>query len=245
MASVNDIINKLSSLNNEEKITATLPSSGKTMQFTPISVKQQKNLLKQTLGGVMSLPELLVAFNEIVLENCKESADSLMVYDRYAVLLELRKNSHGNTITINGKQYDLTGLPKGDKVSPSLNGGEISYKSVKVEVKTPTLKQDTAFIKKSAADNKKNKVDDEKELISSMYVLEIVKHVDVIKFDGEELKFDTLPLSEKIKIVENLPVSLNQKILNFISKVRTYENKLITFEDGTVLPIDSLFASEE
>jgi hypothetical protein len=245
MASVNDIINKLSSINNDEKIPVTIPSSSKDMQFSPISVKQQKNLLKQTLGGVMSLPDLLVAFNEIVLENCKENADSLMVYDRYAVLLELRKNSHGNIITIDSKQYDITSLPKGDKVSPSLNSGDVSYKSIKVEVKTPTLKEDTIFIKKSTADNKKNKVDDEKELISSMYVLEIVKHISVIKFDGDELRFDTLPLSEKIKIVENLPVSLNQKILNFISKVRTYENKLITFEDGVTLPIDSLFASEE
>jgi len=245
MSSVNDIINKLASLNSDEKIPVTIPSSGKIMQFSPISVKQQKNLLKQTLGGVMSLPELLVAFNEIALENCKENAESLMVYDRYAVLLELRKNSHGDTITIDGKRYDITVLPKGDKVSPSLNSGDVSYKSVKVEVKTPTLKEDTAFIKKSAADNKKNKVDDEKELISSMYVLEIVKHINTIKFDGEELRFDTLPLSEKIKIVETLPVSLNQKILNFISKVRMYENKLITFEDGVTLPIDSLFASEE
>jgi len=245
MSSVNDIINKLASLNSDENIPVTTPSSGKIMQFSPISVKQQKNLLKQTLGGVMSLPELLVAFNEIVLENCKDNAESLMVYDRYAVLLELRKNSHGDNITIDGKQYDISVLPKGDKVSPSLNSGDVSYKSVKVEVKTPTLKEDTAFIKKSTADNKKNKVDDEKELISSMYVLEIVKHINTIKFNGDELRFDTLPLSEKIKIVENLPVSLNQKILNFISSVRTYENKLITFDDGTTLPIDSLFASQE
>lgn len=245
MTSVNDIISQINTLKSEEKISVLIPSTGKTLEFSPINVKQQKNLLKQTLGGVFSLPELLAEFNEIVLQSCKTASDDLMVYDRYAVLLELRKNAYGPIIEINGKTYDINSLPKGDKVSQGLNESEVTYKSLKVKVKTPTLKTDTSFIKKSAADNKKNKIEDEKELISGMYVLELAKYIDVITFNDEELSFTSLPLSEKIRVVENLPLSLNQKILNFISKVRDYENKLITFDDGTTLPIDSLFASQE
>lgn len=245
MPLVNDIISKLNTLKGEEKIVAKIPSLNKMMSFSPLNVKQQKNLLKQTLGGVKSLAELLAEFNEIVLDNCKEDSSELMVYDRYSVLLQLRKNAYGNTIKIDSKTYDIDGLPDVDKAPTGLNEGEVTYKTISVKLKTPTLKSDTGFIKKSSAENKKNKVDDDKEIISGMYVLEIVKYIDSIEFEGNELKFDTLPLSEKTKIVENLPVSVNQKILAFITNVRDFENKLITFSDGAMLPIDSLFASQE
>ena len=245
MSQINDILSKLNSLKSEEKIPVKLPSTNKSVEFSPLNVKQQKNLLKQTLGGVMSLPELLAEFNEIVIESCKNGEVELMVYDRYPVLLELRKNAYGNTITVDGTKYDITSLPEAGKVSTGLNEEVVTYKSISVKLKTPSLKSDTAFIKKSASENRKNKVDDEKEVISGMYVLEIAKYIDLITFDEEELKFQSIPFAEKIKIVENLPASLNQKILTFIAKVREFENKMITFEDGTILPIDSLFATQE
>lgn len=245
MALVNDIIGKLETLKGEEKISAKLPSLNKSVSFSPLNVKQQKNLLKQTLGGVSSLPDLLAEFNEIVIENCKENSDELMVYDRYSVLLQLRKNAYGNSIRVNGKAYDINDLPEADKAPTSLNKGEVSYKTISVKLKTPTLKEDTSFIKKSAAENRKNKISEDKDIISGMYILEIVKYIESLVFEGNELVFDTLPLSEKSRIVENLPVSLNQKILSFITEVRNFENKLITFSDGAMLPIDSLFAAQE
>lgn len=245
MANINDILGKINALKSEEKIPVTIPSLNKQLLFTPLNVKQQKNLLRQSIGGVMSLPDLLAEFNEIVLESCKESSDSLKVYDRYPVLLELRKNAYGNIIEIKDKKYDISTLPSPTQPPDSLNQDEVSYKTLRVKVKAPSLKDDTGFIKKSSFENKKNKVDNEKDLISGMYVLEILKHIESISFEDSVITFSDLPFDEKISIVENLPLSLNQKILNFIAKIRDFENNLITFEDGAVLPIDTLFATAE
>jgi hypothetical protein len=40
-------------------------------------------------------------------------------------------------------------------------------------------------------------------------------------------------------------MKLNQQILAFISSVRDKENKFITFDDGVILPINTLFFSTD
>ena len=244
MSDVNAFLNKISSLNNEQLITAKIPSTGETAVFTPVTVKQQKQLLKQTLGGVSSVTDLLVNLNEIILTNCRSTA-RLMSYDKYPVLVALRKNAFGNNIKLDGKDYDLNSLPLADKVSTTLNGTEFTVDKIKVTIATPSLEEETKFIKKCGTEFKKTGNDDAKEIVTSMYVAEIAKFVKMVEVDGTTLDFGSLNVTDMIKVVENLPVSVNQKVLDFVSSIREYENRFITFDDGASLPIDALFITSE
>jgi len=245
MSNVKDLISRISSLKEEEKIPVLIPSLGKTKDFKPINVRQQKNLLKETIGGVSSISELLIQFNTIILDNINDDSEDLLCLDKYPVLVELRKNAFGDKINIKGKEYSLNDLQPPCKVTGNISNKEIDFKTIKVFLKTPTIKEENQFLAKQSNEIKKKNIDDGKDVISALYVFEIAKFVESISIEDTQVSFANLSINERIAIIESLPISLNQKILNFISKVREFENKFITFDDGTTLPIDALFVTTD
>ena len=78
-----------------------------------------------------------------------------------------------------------------------------------------------------------------------MYIYEIDKFIKTIEFDESVIDFASLSNADKKTIVNNLPMKLNQQILSFISNIRDKENKFITFDDGVILPINTLFFSTD
>jgi hypothetical protein len=123
----------------------------------------------------------------------------------------------------------------------------IEYKNIFVELDIPTLDKDTSITEKSILEFAKLSTEDKKvkDSINILLTYEIIKFVKTVKIGELVLNFETLNLHEKKNIIENLPLMLNNKIVDYISKYKEYEQSLLTFDDGTKLTIDASFLTSE
>ena len=245
MSSVNNFIDKLNKLKSEEIVSVKLPSSQKEIKLNPLSVKQQKNLLRLTMDGPAGVANTLKEINNIIFDNVIDKDVDISSIDKYAILLELRKKSLGSSITIDDKKYNLNDIAKPEKPSPGVFSATVKYSNIEVKLELPDLSKENKFLSKVAHEIKKVKEDQGKETITTMYLYEVIKVIKTISFDGTEISFSELTNDECKQIVENFPVSLNQKILNYVKVTKDYENSIITFSDGAVVPIHTLFLTGE
>lgn len=245
MSNVTDFINKISKIKKDETVSVVLPSSNKTAKFTPVNVKQQKELLKFTIEGVDGALPLVRALNEIILTNLVDTDIEISSIDKYPILLDLRRQSLGETVKINDKHYKLTDLPAVDSIELPNNTCDISINDIIISLQIPTLEVENAFLTKGIDEVQKSKDKSVESTFTMMYLYEVIKFVTKISFAGNEISFSSLSLDQKKTVIESLPISINQKILDYINEVRKYENSLITFSDETIVPISTLFFSQE
>jgi hypothetical protein len=75
--------------------------------------------------------------------------------------------------------------------------------------------------------------------IGSIYTFEIVKYIKTIEFGGEFINFNEVPIKDRVKIVDNLPISINQQIIDFIQNIKKIENEWLTVDiDGEPKTLD-------
>jgi hypothetical protein len=245
MSTVNVLLDKLTKIKSEDTISIKLPSTGKDFSFNSISVKQQKNLLKHAMDGGGGIVPAFKEMNSIIFDNIVDKTAEISVVDKYPILIALRKKSLGNNIKIEDKPYDLTELPSFVKLPKSLTAATVDCMGIKVSLSLPSLQKDTEYLNKVISEVKKAGDDKAKETVAVMYTYEIVKFIESITFSEGTINFSDITIQDRKAVVENLPVELNQQILNFINKVREFENAFITFSDNVVVPINTLFLTGE
>ena len=245
MSTVTDFIEKLNEAREQEVITVYIPSINDYTTFYPLSVKQQKLLLRHSIDGTSGMISILKEMNNIIIDNSINKTVNFLTVDKYPVLLALRQQAIGNEITINNKQYNIDDLPKPDKLPSKFLSKIIDYKEFKVTLNLPSLIQDNNFLVKTISETAKLGEDKVKETLTTMYVYEIAKFITTISYADITVNFDEIAINDKKQVVENLPMKLNQKILNFISSIRELENKFVTFADNTIIPINTLFLSTQ
>lgn len=243
MPDVNSIIEKLDYLKKTKLVNVVL-SDLTLVDFKPVTMTQQKSLLKHAIDGPLGAISILKELNEIILAN-NTTSQPLKVIDKYLILLQLRKHSLGNMVNVNGKSYDLTELPNHDIFKTTKLTETIAHEGFIINLGIPSLQADTEYLTKILNAISKMGSDNAKESITLMYLYEIAKFITSIEIAGDVLLFDTISLNDRINIVEQLPLSINTKILSYINSVRDIENKLITFSDKTIVPINTLFLSND
>lgn len=247
--SVGNILNKLKEINNSNLVSVYVPSAQKEMSFRPLSVKQQKDLIKSGLDGALAGVTISNIINDIITTNSSEKY-KFLVTDKFPIILSLRRQSFGNIFTLKEDDketiFDLdTILSKKlvysypDKVAFELEETEIS-----ISLDLVSLEDDTKINNVQLEKSKKNKDEVISDTVGSLFIYEIVKFVTGITVNKEELDLLTLPIKDRLNVIENLPAVLNNKILDYIQKFRKEEAEYITTDKG-VLPVDArLFAKD-
>jgi len=247
--SVSSILSKLNDLNNSNLITVYVPSAKKEMKFRPLSVKQQKDLIKSGLDGALAGITISNIIGEIIIDNSVEKYDFL-VTDKLPILLALRKQSFGSIFILKEDEKD-TEFNLDDILEKSLNYSfdtqvEIKLANTDVIAHVDVIKiQDDIKINQYQLDKlRKNKEEAISETVGSMFIYEIIKFVTKILIGNEELDLTTLPIKDRLTIIESVPVTLNNSILEYIQQFRKEEAEYVTVGDK-VLPIDArLFAKD-
>ena len=245
MSNVTSFIDKISKVREQELVSVTIPSTQTVEQFMPLNVKQQKALLKHTIDGPSGAVSVLNELHNIIIENCVDKSATFSSVDKYPILIALRSQCLGDNITITNNKYSLKSLPVNVGFTSTDFTGSITYNTIKVTLETPTLNKDSDFLVKTISDIAKVEEHKLTETITTMYIYEIAKFIKTIEFDDSVIDFVSLSNADKKTIVNNLPMKLNQQILAFISNIRDKENKFITFDDGVILPINTLFFSTD
>ena len=241
---LDSFISKLDSLNTSELVNVFVPSIQKEVSFKLFSVGQQKDLIRTALTGIVGAIKCGVIYNDIINNNCQEDIE-FSYEDKNAILISLRKASISNDITIEGKAYNLDDLPT---KLPKLKNHtkKIKFSDFELTLKVPSLKLDKTMTEKALLDISKLSDDKKKsESVDILLTYEIVKYLASIKEGDSIFDLNELTVYEKKRVVENLPLKVNNKILEFIGSVTEYSNQYITFKDDTIVEFDAGFLTRE
>lgn len=241
---LDSFIKDLEELNTQNVVGVTIPSTGKKEKFRLFSVSQHKDLLKAAFEGYDGVIRSSIIFNDIVKSNCLNEEAEFTLADRSYILTQIRSASLGKSVVINGKEYNIDDL---SVPSFDLNlDKDVEYKGITANLKIPSLQRDSAISKKII--NEFQKLDDESketEAVNIVLTFEIIKFIDSLKIGDNEYVFDDVNLYESKKIVDSLPLKLNNSIIEAISNFREQEEKSVTFNDGALLEIDASFLSAD
>jgi len=243
-ADVKNFLADLKQVGEANTISIKVPSTNKKATFKQFNVTQQKKLLRSALDGVEGSIETGSIFNNMIKDNCEEDIEFLLC-DRAHLLLELRKGSIGDMFSIEEKQYDLSSLKPYDIKEIELKK-KIEITGIEVSLRVPTLNTDTKINTKLIAEFGKL-TDSQKQVQSIELVLiyELVKYIDSIKIGDIAINFDDISVYERVSIVNELPLALNNNIIDFITDTKKVEEESLTFDDGKVVEIDAGFLAAD
>lgn len=245
MSNVSDFIKQLEAVNESNLISISVPSHNfKKYKFRALSVKQHKDLLKAAMSGFEGNLKAAIIYNNIVKDNCLEDIEFKM-YDKQFILTQLRKATIGNIVTIDDKKYDIDDLPEFKyQIEPPKN---FTYKNIIINTCDPSLSDDTHYMEKCLQEISKMPNGDAK-IAASMPILityEIVKYIDTVQIDEVALPFNSITLHDRKNIVDNLPLKLNNMIIDYITQIKESVTNQFVFSDDVSLPFDPSFLTSE
>tara|TARA_R100000988_G_C4005466_1_gene172253 strand:- start:784 stop:1524 length:741 start_codon:yes stop_codon:yes gene_type:complete len=237
----NEVTNFLQKLEeiNDEKIKIFVPSLKKDVETTPLTLKQQKDLIASTLDGIKGLLNFNKTLNDIVISNTGNK--EFKIYDKFPFVIHLRKQSLGNKIKQGDTIIDLDNILKNIKKVP-LNIKDtktVTLKNLKVGLRIPTLIEESAILKKGEQDVVVQE-DSTKEGVGMLYMLEILKYIENITIEEDIIEFSKIKISDRIKLIEQLPLSMYNEISEYIESVNKYLNDILTVDD-IIVSIDTQF----
>jgi hypothetical protein len=245
MSNIKDLVLELQNINNNDITAIKIPSTGKICKFKSITVKQHKDIIKCALDGIEGSIRLNSIFNSIIKENSVEPV-SFKLSDRNYILVQLRKANVGPIIKIDNIEYDLNELPSNVTISTD-KSNTLSYQNITVTVEIPTLDFENQVIERCLAEivKTKNETKQENDYITTLLTYEMIKFVDTIKIDDTLIDLNQYNISERKSILDNIPLKLNNDIIEYIASYKGVEQKNFCFNENIELTIDASFLTND
>lgn len=221
---VKSFLDKIQEL-KETKSKVHVLSTGKQIDSTPLSFKQQKELIGTIADGSLGALKFAKFINEIITTNTGNN--DLKITDKLPIILKLRIDAIGKTSKVDGHEINLEEVLEKAKALKFETTKTIDDK-IQVVIEIPTIVQESKIVQASIEAVKKEGETELGKNIGNIYTYEIIKYIKTIKFDELELKFQELPIKDRFKVVDNLPVTLNQEIIKFIQDIKVKENEALT-----------------
>lgn len=214
----------------------TIPSTGKTVHFTPFVVKEEKTLL---IAQESKDPEQVFNAIKTIFESCFKGDfefDSLSYFDIEYLFIQLRMKSMGEQVEIvvkdpesNQRYETVINLENIKILNQKTNKNDFNIKlsnELGVTVKYPNLKNMTLI-----------KLNEIKSATESAFKL-ISTSIDSIYTKDQVIVAKERTLEEIEEFLNNLPKDMFEKIANFFSDLPfvVYEDEFTTPE-GKKIPI--------
>ena len=237
-------LSDLKELNEKDCFEVLVPSIKKKVSFRAFTVKQYKDIINTVLDGIDGTLLTSKILNNAIIENATTPVD-FKLWDRAKVLIDMRCSCISNLIKIGDTEYDLLNLPAFD-----FNFEEertLEYKGVTISLCIPSITTDTKVTESCLLELGKVVADDKKagSSLSILLTYEIIKFIASVKMGDSIIQFSDSNMLDRKTIVDNLPLKLNNDILEFIADYKSYEQNLFTFSDGAELVIDASFLACE
>lgn len=244
-SNVKSFLSNLQELNETNTATIKVPSTGKNASFKLASISQQKELLRSAFDGVDGVIQRANILNKIITDNSKSDVEFLLI-DKFAILIGLRKQSIGRDITIKEERYNLDDLPQIKKSDIKLTD-TVSGDNITVNLKVPTLKLDSEINSKLEKELAKYQDQEEKikQSVDVVVSYETTKYIDSIEIGEAKVAFEDISAYERKEIVNNLPLALNNKILDYIGEIKQAMDKTIKFSEEVIVEFDASFLSTD
>lgn len=232
-------LNKLDTL-SEKKVKVHLPSRNQTIETKVLNIKQQKDLISSVLDGVKGSIDFARTLNKIIIENTGDN--NLKMYDKIPFIIAMRKATLGSTYTTGNTTIDLARIINNIKTIPFNIADEksVTIDTLTINLHVPTLAQENILLTRCEQEIDNLDSENLKESVGLMYIFEIVKHIKSVEIEGSTLLFDDIRISDRIKVVEKMPLSVYTEVSSFIEDITKYQSDLLTVDDFEI-SLDSTF----
>ena len=255
--SYNDLLGQLKQHYDQNKAKIFVPSQEQYVNFTPISVKQHKDILRVSDNLILSGLQFNINTNLAILANIDAPKDNILLIDRASIILGLKQSMAGDNntkITIDDVTHlvDLKAHTNGFeeiKFNKGLLKKNISLGAIKVACSVPSISKDIE-INKIILQTLQDKTED--SLLSSVgdvYVYELLKFIDTIDISGNVASFSSLTTDQKLQLCNMLPLELSNMIITYINQIKAIDQKYTKCTDieGNIIEIPlsvTLFAGD-
>ena len=223
---VKSFLDKIQEISSK-KIPVDYLSTGKSGESTPLSFKQQKDLISTIADGPAGALRFQKILNQIVLDNTGDSL--LRSIDRLPIILKLRSFAIGDTVKVgDGEAKIQTILDKITKKT-KIKQSAMILGDIQVSVEVPLLTYENQIIQ-ATIDTLKKDGDELSKSIGNIYTYEIIKYVKSLQFGEDFINFSEISIKDKVKVIDSLPITLNKKIIDFIQDIKKIENEWMTVE---------------
>lgn len=197
-------------------------------ECSPLTFKQQKDIISTIAEGNLAALKFQKIINDILIENTKTD---LLVTDKLLATLQLRIGSIGTTVKFGDKEVNIReSVEIAKKLKPKIDH-TIKTKDIVIELNSPTLKEENKVIS-SLIESFKGKDNEIAESVGNVYTYEIVKYVKFITYGELVLDVRGIPVKDRVKVIENLPLSINKDIVKFIQEIKKMEADVLKVEVG-------------
>lgn len=256
MTDFDKLLNDINRLNEQDEQLIYVLSKNDTVPFKPLTLKQQKEIITSTTHETPTM-EFLNVLDKIIEENCLDVDTVVRNIDRSLIALQMRADSVGSVLELYNKQGETLTVDLNthiESVKNSSNDVEnmlnftVKSESIRIDCEVPTLKQDGELNNRFSENNIKTDSDTLDKMVGDVYVYEVLKYIKTISTQQTKLNLQTeTDLDSKIKIIENMPMSLCNEIVKNIKQVRNVENQSLKSDqlEGLLIPVDAtIFTSE-
>jgi len=253
-----DALNKLNKIAKENfYVDAWVPSLERTIRFQEINAKQQKTIIESAIDSSVSKSTFSKIFYEILSSNCEEDAEvlkTLTIIDKNSIAFHIRSQISETINVIFSEdpkiQSDINILSILDKYKSFKHPENKNVTYAKNEISVNVILSIPKFYAEGDFDSyiynkerKENNVDDIKNLITDAFIGETAKYIKSIHINDNDINYDSLHIPQKIQIVEKLPATLIQNILQSIMNIKNEINAVseVSYLEYTkILEADSL-----
>tara|TARA_R110000851_G_scaffold2299_2_gene9032 strand:+ start:1170 stop:1913 length:744 start_codon:yes stop_codon:yes gene_type:complete len=238
-SSTSDFLDKLSSLKNDFKVY--VPSVKKEVVASPITLKQQKDIISTTVNGVLGALQFTETINNVILDNVEGS--DFFAFDRVPIILGLRCHSLGDNVKVANDEI-VSIKPNLKKAKKSVKFklvDKVTIDTIKIDLRIPTLVEENQIIKKCILEIDKIKSESLSEAMGLIYIFELIKHIDSVTVDDQTIIFNDLKVLDRVKIVEQLPLELYEKITIFLQETSEFDKYVLSVEDTSITLDATLF----
>jgi hypothetical protein len=249
MSNAKKVIELLKELEVNTSFDVYLPSLQKEVKFKQLTTEQLKRILRTALITTGYNSEFILTFNNIIKENCLDktvNTDNLTIYDKVFITYKTKIDSISPdyNFAFTDDEISTYSLKESNKtislieifnefVDSKINfePDTVSYNGCTITCNIPSLATEN---KLESELHKNISIDLESEnevskVISEAFINEVAKFVTSINVNGEDANFLQLSFTERIKLIENLPVTLTSFILKYIENYKKAIDPLLSY----------------
>jgi len=240
-------------------VNAWVPSLQKEVLYKQLDAKQQKELLGSVIDTNVYNTSFVKTFYSILKNNLLSEnidVDRFTLIDKIAIGLYLKNQISENITVYFGENNKISQsfplIPilekfKSYKTPESIILEDKNDKfSLKIEISYPTVKIEYDY----ETQNKNNKkaedvktTEDIQKLVTETFLGEISKYLNNIWINEQEIPLFGMTFPQKTRLIEKLPSTLIQKIIDTISGWKTETDNILRVEHEEYTKIISLDGS--
>ena len=257
-----NLLKDIQQLNTHEEHQYYVPSCRQYVSFTPLTVKQQKDILSSSVDMKIENLSFANCINKILLTNKRSSDVKLLAMDKPLLVLQMRQHSINNELklyigedeTVIDIQKHVESIKKQLDDSKERHTFTVKSGPLLIACEQPDIDRDTLLNKHFTRQIKKQSGNKNEtvlltDVIGDIYIHELIKFIKTITIGENVVNVDIdLSPQQMVDVFESLPLSVCSSLVENVKKARETEllctsHESLREEDN--IPIDAtLFTNE-